>query len=199
MLFILITTCSFSQKKNIEFKVEKKDKALIINGVNNTKKPLVVTLTIKDIKGLNGYNGPIVKTVPANSNILFTQLTHELDVYEYKLSYTYKNVETEAEKIIKNTNKEDFYLKDISKINEGIVIFDDEGCGRCDLVTNYLIGNKIDFKIINIANNEENTKLMWKTIKEKGASLQVKAPVIIVDGKLSHSHLDLKKFLETLK
>ena len=189
---------AFAQKKDIKFKVDKEDKALVLTGYNNTKNPLIITLTIKDIKALKGYNGPITKIVGANDKAFFTKLNYELDVYSYKLVYTYENVETEAEKIIRNTNKDDFYLKDISRINEGIVVFDDEGCGRCRLVTNYLIGNKIDFKIINLANNQENNKFMWKIIKEKGASLKVKAPVIIVNGELSHSHSDLNAFLKTL-
>ena len=67
------------------------------------------------------------------------------------------------------------------------------------MVTNYLVGNEIDFKIIDLSASKDNSKLMWKTIKEKGASLKVKLPVIIVDGKLTHSHKDIKAFLEALK
>mgnify|MGYP000126714897 FL=1 len=40
---------------------------------------------------------------------------------------------------------------------------------------------------------------MWKTLKEKGASLDIKTPVIVVNGHISHSHEDLNGFLESLK
>ena len=197
--FLLCNTVVFSQQKLIEFKAEKQPNKLIIHGTNNSEEPLEITLTIKDIKMLKGYDGPITKVVPAKSKAVFKELSYEYDFYKYRLSYTYKKLETELQKKIKNANKEDYYLKDLSKIDEGIVVFDDDGCGRCRLVTNYLIGNDIDFKIINLANNKDNQKLMWKTVKEKGASMKVKAPVIIVNGELSHSHADLESFLKGLK
>lgn len=199
-MFLLITTQSIcAQSKDIEFKVDKEEKALLITGYNNTTEPLEITLTIKDIKLLKGYAKPITKVVAAMSSAQFVKLTFEYDFYKYKLSYSFKKLPTEAEKKMNSYKKEDHYLKDASKINEGIVIFDDEGCGRCDVVTNYLVAHDIPFKVIDLSKGEENTKLMWSTIKEKGASMKVKAPVIIVNGELSHSHTDLKQFLEGLK
>ena len=198
ILFLLIPVLNFSKQNKISFNVEKGNNTLSFFGTNNTAEDLEITLIIKNIKGLSGYDKPVTKLVKAKSKILFTELSFKYNVYEYKISYSYKKPLTETQKAISEYKKEDYILKDLSKINEGIVVFDDEGCGRCRLVTNYLVAHKIDFKIIDLANNDANQKLMWKTIKEKGASLKVKAPVIVVDGKLSHSHADLKKFLESL-
>lgn len=200
---LIVLLCVFlqgwTQSKNIEFKVDKEPNALVITGYNHTDEALEITLIIKDIKLLKGYTKPIVKIVPPKSNILFVKLTFEYDFYKYKLSYSFKEVETKIDKKIAAYNKKDYYLKDVSKINEGIVVFDDEGCGRCQLVTNYLVANDIDFKIIDLSTGKESTKLMWKIIKEKGADMNVKAPVIIINGELSHSHKDLKTFLESIK
>ena len=196
---ICLTTVVLAQQKMIDFKVDKQPNKLVVTGFNNSGEPLEIILTIKDIKMLKGYTKPISKVVPANSKLVFIELSYEYDFYNYKLSYTYKKLETEAQKKMKAFNKEEHYLKDLSKINEGIVVFDDTGCGNCRLVKNYLVANDIDFKIIDLSKGKDNTKLMWKTVKEKGASMKVKLPVIVVDGKLSHSHKDLKSFLEGLK
>jgi len=199
VIAICSATITLAQQKNIEFKVDKQPKKLIVTGFNNTPESLEITLTIKDIKMLKGYSGPISKVVPANSKVMFIELSYEYDFYKYKLSFTYKKLETEAQKKMKAFNKEAHYLKDLSKINEGIVLFDDTGCGNCRLVKNYLVANDIDFKIIDLSQGKDNTKFMWKTVKEKGASMKVKLPVIVVDGTLTHSHKDLKTFLERLK
>ncbi len=196
---ICLSSIAFAQKKAIEFKVDKQPNKLIVTGFNNTAEPLEIILTIKEIKMLKGYTKPISKVVPANSKVMFIELSYEYDFYTYKLSYTYKKLETVAQKKMKAFNKETHYLKDLTKVNEGIVLFDDTGCGNCRLVKNYLVANDIDFKIIDLSQGKENTKFMWKTVKEKGASMKVKLPVIVVDGKLSHSHKDLKTFLEGLK
>ena len=200
-LTLFLFTCSslLAQKKTIEFTTEKKDGILSIYGSNNLNEDLEITLTIKGIKMLKGYTKPITKLVKANSKELFIDLTYKYDIYDYKLSYTYKKPQTEVQKAIASYNKEDYMLEDLSKIDEGIVVFVDDGCGTCRLVTNYLVGNKIDFKVIDLANNQANQKFMWKTIKDKGASMKVKLPVIVVNGDISHSHEDIKAFLESLE
>jgi glutaredoxin len=197
-ILILCTIVTFAQQKKIEFSTQKKDGILSVIGSNHTDDDLEITLTIKDIKMLKGYTKPVTKLVKSKSKLKFIDLTYEYDIYNYKLSYAYKKPETKLQEKLRTADKSAFILKDLSKINEGIVVFDDDGCGRCRLVTNYLIGNDIDFRIISLAGNEKNQKLMWKTIKEKGASLKVKAPVVIVNGNLSHSHPDLEKFLSSL-
>jgi glutaredoxin len=199
VILLCVFTQGWTQTKKIEFKVDKEPNALAITGYNNTDEDLEITLTIKDIKLLKGYTKPIVKVVPAKSNVLFIKLTFEYDFYKYKLSYGFKKVPSKTDKKIAAYNKKDHYLKDVSKINEGIVVFDDEGCSRCRTVTNYLVTNDFDFKIIDLSDGKENMKLMWKVIKEKGADMNVKSPVIIINGELSHSHKDLKAFLEKLK
>ena len=200
ILIILFTlNLTIAQKKTIEFSTVKTERKLSIYGSNNVDEDLEITLSINNIKMLKGYTGPITKLVKANSKTLFIELSYTYDIYNYELSYTYKKPQTEVQKAISNFDKEAHILKDHSKINEGIVVFTDDGCGMCRMVTNYLVGNKIDFKIIDLASNKENQKLMWKTIKEKGASMKVKLPVVVVNGEISHSHTDIKAFLESLE
>ena len=197
-LISLFSFVGFAQQKDIEFKVQDNEKTLSVICYNNSDATQEVTLTIKDIKGLKGYSKPIKKIVSPNSNVLFIDLTYEY-VYSYKLAYSKKKIVTEEEKANLKEQKESHYLKDVSKINEGIVIFDDIECARCSYATNYMMEHNIDFKIVNISNNKQNLDLMWNTIREKGKSMNVKTPVIMVNGELSHSHDDLQQFLQGLK
>lgn len=197
-LFFFLSIAVFSQQKDIEFKVEDKDNTLSVMCFNNSEETQEVVLSIKEIKGLKGYSKPIKKVLPPNSKLVFIDLTYEY-VYSYKLAYSMKQVVTLEEKAEKLAKKESFKLEDVSKINEGIVIFDDIECTRCSYATNYLLEHNIAFKIVDISSSKENLKLMWNTIKEKGQSLKVKTPVIMVNGELSHSHTDLQQFLEGLK
>ncbi|MGV6830985.1 MAG: glutaredoxin domain-containing protein [bacterium] len=198
IVLLLIAFNFLNAQKAITFSTEKNPGILSFYGHNNTADALEITLTLKDIKMLKGYTEPITKLVPANSKVKFIDLTYKYDVYNYRMAYTYKKPESAMSKKLKGFNKEDFYLSDLSKIDEGIVVFDDEGCGDCRMVLNYLYGNDFDFKIVSLATNKEHQKFMFKTIKEKGASMKVKLPVVIVNGKVSHSVKDWNSFLKTL-
>lgn len=197
-LLLMLSITSFAQQKDIEFKVEDNDKTLSIICYNNSDATQEVVLSVLDIKGLKGYKDPIKKQVSPKSSLKFIDLTYEY-VYSYKLSYSKKKIVTEKEKEDKLAEKTSHYLKDLSKINQGIVIFDDIECSRCSYATSYLLDRNIDFKIVDISNNKKNLDLMWDTIRASGQSMNVKTPVIIVDGEVSHSHANLKEFLEGLK
>ncbi|NND53102.1 MAG: hypothetical protein HKN54_11940 [Flavobacteriaceae bacterium] len=197
-LFLCVSLLTYGQQKDIDFQIDEADNSLSIFCLNNSDSHQEVVLSILDIKGLTGYTNPIKKVLAPQTRTHFLDMTYDI-VYEYKLSYTKKAVQSEEEIIAKARKKESLYLDDFSKLNEGIVIFDDIECTRCSYATNYLMEKNIDFKIVNISDNKENLKLMWKTIKEKGHSMHVKTPVIMVNGELSHSHTDLHNFLEGLK
>ncbi|MBT8266565.1 MAG: hypothetical protein KJO41_06305 [Bacteroidia bacterium] len=197
-LIFFVSISAFSQQKDIEFKIEDNDKTLSVICFNNSEVTQEVVLTLKEVKGLKGYSKPITKTLAPKSKINFIDLTYDY-VYSYKLAYSKKPVITSEEKTKKLKEKNAHLLEDYTKINEGIVIFDDTECTRCSFATNFMMENNIDFKIVDISKNEENLKLMWKTIREKGLSLKVKTPVIMVNGEVSHSHNDLQQFLEGLK
>lgn len=206
IVFLFFGFLSFAQQEFVQFPVAEKGDSIIIYGYNKLSKPLEVTLTLTNLKNLSGYSNPITKKVPGKAKVVFTTLNFK-NPYSYNLSFTYQIVKpskiTAAKKLfnkrVASANLISYYLKDRSKINEGIVIFDDGNCGRTRLATNFFIGNEIDFKIINIQDNVRNTKLMWNTLKEKGANLNFQTPIIIVNGVLSHSHKDLPAFLEELK
>ena len=111
-----------------------------------------------------------------------------------------------AQMTFENVIKSSIFVSDMhnfSKINEGIVIFDNVECNRCNKSTSYMLDNNINFKIVDISPTEANAKnrdFMQKVIKEKDKNLtQYITPIFIVNGKMSHSHQDLDAFLKSLK
>ena len=107
---------------------------------------------------------------------------------------------TKQEKNAIAVNKEAFMLKDFSKINEGIVIFEKLECPRCNRALAFLLDNNIAFKSVDVSKGKkENNHKMWEILKKHGITKVAATPVFLVNGKLSHSHKNLGAFLESLK
>ena len=188
---VKVSTKKNPEKKQIEFFVS-----------NNADFTQEVTLYFPLIKGLKGYDGPVTKQVAPKSKELFLTLTWEY-IFDYKYGIKKKQIKTESDLAKMAERKNPYLLKDFSKINEGIVIFDNVECNRCNKSTSYMLDNNINFKIVDISPTEANAKnrdFMQKVIKEKDKNLtQYITPIFIVNGKMSHSHQDLDAFLKSLK
>ena len=89
LTLFLFTLNSFSQKKDIEFKTDKKRNSITFICVNNSNTKQEVTLTFPKIKGLKGYRKPVKKIVAPKSQISFITLTSK-GRYSYSTSYNYK-------------------------------------------------------------------------------------------------------------
>ncbi len=189
---------SFAQEKVIEVETEKEKNSIKIFCKNNSKYTQEVTLTLKNIKGLRGYKKPIKKLIKPKSKILFYDLSFK-DKYSYSSSTSYRRIITEEEKIALEKKKNELLLQDFEDINKGIIVFEKTGCARCTRATSYMLDNNIKFKMLNITSDMKSRELMWKLLKDSGHEGRVTTPVILVNGKLSHSHKDLKGFLEGLK
>ncbi len=198
-LFLCISSSIYAQSKPITFKVSEADSKLVFICTNNSTTSYDVTLTLTKKKGLSGYTKPITKKVTPETNLVFASLPIKGSYsYSYKTSYkTSKKTKKELQDIA-HTKKEAL-LKDLSKINTGIVVFDKSDCPRCQRSTAYLVENNIKFKLLNITDNKENKELMWSLLRAEGVTKNIVTPVFLVDGKLSHSHEDLNTFLESLK
>jgi len=189
--FLLITTFSFSQEKPIEIIVVKENGKLIFNCVNNSKYPYEITFKIKEAKGLRGNRYPITK-------IIEPQTTQQLKTFTFKGSYSYDY--SFNHKIPSDVFKDpSFELTDGTKINEGIVVFNNTDCSRCNRTTSYLLENDIDFKLIDVSNNTENKNLMRSIVRGSGHKGEYVTPVILINGELSHSHENLMTFLKNIK
>ena len=89
-------------------------------------------------------------------------------------------------------------------------MFHKNNCPRCIKTTNYLLDNNIDFKWVQIPSNEQivsntapkelldNQSILQEKLKEKKISGSFTTPIFMVNGKITHSHRDLDKFLAKL-
>ena len=125
--------------------------------------------------------------------------------------YRYYPEPTENEIEVKNEELAQRLFKEGDDINTGIVIFDKSDCSRCENATSYLLDNDIDFKWIPLPTNDQvrtqdmsdnlrsNRRLLSQKMQENGMFGSYTTPVIIIDGKLTHSHSNLTEFLTTIK
>ncbi len=181
-----------AQEEAVSLSTEQEGKYLLFKASNSSIHPQEVTVRITEAKGLQDNKRPTTKVVQPNEEIVIKQILISGGTYSYNYEHNFSIPKDYKEsKMVE--------LTDVSAINEGIVVFNRDSCGRCHLTTNYLIEKGIDFRIINIQDNEDNRKLMGKVLAENGMSGKVLTPVIVVNGDVSHSHEDLKKFLKTLE
>ena len=202
VVFLMTALFTFGQSVKVKTKKNPEKKQIEFFITNDSDFTQEVTLYFPEIKGLKGYDGPVTKQVSAKSKALFLTLTWEY-LFDYKYGIKKKEVRTEADLSRIAAQKDPYMLKDFSKVNNGIVIFDNVECKRCNLATSYMLDKGLDFKIVDITPSDKNVKnrdFMQKTIKEKDKNLaQYITPIFIVNGKMTHSHKDLEAFLKTLK
>lgn len=198
LLFLCILSTIAAQEKPITFKIAKQQEALVFTCTNTSKVTQEVTLTLTKKKGLEGYTRPIIKKVSPNTMMEFAVFPIT-GAYSYSYKTAWKENRTTQEQATITAAKKEKLLKDLSKINTGIVVFDNSDCPRCQRSTSYLLDNNIDFKLLNVTDNKENNRLMWDLLKAEGVEGTILTPVFLVDGKLSWSHEDLKGFLKGLK
>lgn len=72
-------------------------------------------------------------------------------------------------------------------------------CPRCKETLLFLNKNKIAFKELKFDITEDRAKV-WTLLKqEKNLPKNITFPIIIINGKLTHSHENLTEFLKTVK
>ncbi|MFI0427027.1 MAG: glutaredoxin domain-containing protein [Flavobacterium sp.] len=99
------------------------------------------------------------------------------------------------ENIISNPANE-FQKEDLKK---GIFIMTKKGCPRCKETLLYLNNNKIAFKELKYDNTADRAKV-WTLLKqEKNLPKNITFPIVVINGKLTHSHDNLTQFLKTIK
>lgn len=201
-LFLFVSLFAFGQSVKVKTKKNPEKKQIEFFVINDSDFTQEVTLYFAEIKGLKGYDEPVTKQVAPKDKTLFLTLTWDY-IYDYKYGIKKKEIRTDTDLAKMAAEKDPHMLMDFSKINEGIVIFDNVECKRCNLATSYMLDQGMDFKIVDITPNEKNAKnrdFMQKTIKEKDKNLaQYITPIFIVNGKMTHSHKDLLAFIKSLK
>ena len=193
ILLVLMFFCGmlgFSQSAEITIDAIVDNDTLIFFGSNNSNFVQDITIEITEAENLEGFMLPLTVRVNPNSTAIF----HKLAVKgEYTYDFTYVN-QFPMEKLI----QPDYEVSDV-KINDGIVIFDKTNCGRCQKVKAYFSENNIPFQSLNITDFPMHRKLMWDLLQLNGfTGNNIKTPVMLVNGEISHSHENLMGFVQSL-
>ncbi len=192
MVFLLTMGSLVAQKKEVTITAEREGVHLIFKAENHTRSPQKLTFRLTKIKGMSDNKRQVVKTINPGAMVDLKKVR----LTGGKYSYQYEK-ETEIPKAY--LKQHTVPLEDFSKINQGIVVFNKDGCGRCSYTTNFLIENGIPFRIIDITKNRENLNLMFELLEKNGVKESIRTPVIMQNGVLSHSHEDLMSFLEQME
>lgn len=203
VLLLWNTMAMIGQEKPIKITVVKTTNTHLFNVLNTTEMPQEVTLELTKLEGLRvSGKQKVSKIVPPGGELTFFRARVMEQKTSSSWSYSYKLPEQFlAQQARKNEQRLRALLVDSdAELNNGIVVFNKEGCPRCAYSTNYLLEQNIPFRMLNTVENPDNNKLMWDYLKANGvAKGTVTMPVILVDGKLTHSHKDLLAFLSGLE
>jgi glutaredoxin len=187
-VFLMSGLFSFSQAA-VEILEEETTNHMVFKAKNTLDEPVEITFELSEVRGLEHDGQPIVKLVGPEKTVLVAELKKIGGPISYV--YGYNQVLMPA----KIYDPEDF-----KKFEQGIVVFSRDGCTRCAYATDYLVQNKVDFTLLNFTQLPEYGAYMWDKLREQGViGNQVGTPVIMVNGRLSHSHENLKQFVKTLK
>lgn len=83
--------------------------------------------------------------------------------------------------------------------SEGIIVFTQEGCSRCEFTINYLKEHKIHYTEYS-TDIEENNSKMWSVIEKSGNSEveHITMPVIVNNGEVFFSIKNLEEFVKKI-
>ena len=164
----------------------------IFKAENTLSDPVEITFELKEVEGLEYDGVPIVKLVPPKTVVEVTKLKKIGKRIGFLINYHQVLMPSEPEKT--------YDAKDYEQYVKGIVVFSKDGCARCSYTTNYLIENEVDFTLLNISQNQGHKDYMWDKLRAQGKSVKgIRTPIIMVDGEMSHSHEDLRRFVKKLK
>ena len=205
VFFIGIPASQYGQ--DVETWFDQDGRVIRIWAKNNSQHPQEVTVSLNKADGLRGNRRPQKQIVPAGESVEIKNLLIEKEGYNLDYRYEWRKpdayVQQQYEKRIaqlkEKLDKQVAKLAEDYDLENGIVVFNKDGCPRCYRTTSYLLDNDIDFTLINVKDSRENNLLMWRGLKENGVTdKELLMPVVLVNGKLSHTHKDLVGFLKTL-
>lgn len=205
ILLLFLSLSVVAQQKEVEVTTEEVGSALLFKAKNNTSSPQLVTIRLDKFEGLKDAKVPRAKMVPAGKETVVRKVVIAAESYTYTYNYDWKippsvmkKKERQRLAALQALEKEQsIQYSDGYDLETGIVVFNNETCPRCNRTTAFMLEHQIPFVLLNM-DNKENRALLREQLRKNNISGTFVTPVILVDGKLSHSHEDLMSFLRTL-
>jgi len=199
-LFMLLSWGCIAQENPIKI-IERSEGNMVIFEVKNSDVlEREVTFWFNEIKGFRAPRKPLKVVVASGKTERILEIRPK-GGYSYNYGFTDKlSKATLSQNKEENTQKILSQAEQFIKSNKEIIVFSKDGCPRCHLTTSYLLDNEIDFQFINITEDKEKARLMRNLLEVNGVprGKEILMPVVLVNGKLTHTHKDIKKFVSTL-
>ncbi len=191
-LFLTLIAFQLSaQEVGVKILEENTKEYYIFKGQNVIDEPVEITFLLSDVSGLEFDGQPIVILIQPGTTVEIAKLKKIGKSIGF--AYDYNQV------MIPDETKKNYDPKDFEKYNKGIVIFAKDGCTRCSYAANYLLEKNVDFTLLNFTQNPVYGEYMWDKLREQGVDTKkITTPIIMIDGKMTHSHDNLKQFVRSL-
>ena len=88
----------------------------------------------------------------------------------------------------------------LEEAKQAIIVFDKEGCSRCNRTLDYLARKKIPHFILNITKDKESDELMSGFVLETNLNLAtVTTPLIVMGGDIHFNISNLDAFMNEMR
>lgn len=83
---------------------------------------------------------------------------------------------------------------------KSIIVFDKDGCTRCDRTLDFLKRKKIPHYVLNISEDKENSELMFGYVNDVGLVMgSITTPMVIIEEKAHFNIQNLDGFIQNLR
>lgn len=196
LLAISICAISLAQTQDIKVTHSQSRDSVHLIMENQSHKDLEIKIELK-LTNQKGYSKALVKTLKSGESMPLISLgTIRGKRWTYNYTYWTKRVYSEG-KVAEAAR-----LLQLSKedVENALLVFDKDGCSRCDRTLAYLKKKKIPHSILNITESDDSSDLMYRYLYDAGFNAAVvTTPVIVIKGEVHYSIPNLEYFVGTLK
>ncbi|OEK02264.1 hypothetical protein BFP97_12375 [Roseivirga sp. 4D4] len=194
---LTVTILTKAQTKTADVKFERVGNHVILTAENVGSKNYSYTFNFA-LQNLKKVEGSEKVEIPIKEKVSFIkfEIVDPQRPWRYDYNYNYT-------RYYPNGAMADIAQKlniDESIAANSIIVFDKDGCSRCDRTLDYLKRKKIPHYVLDISEDPENKELMFGYVNDVGLVLgTITTPMVIVESKANFNIQNLDAFIYSLK
>ena len=198
LIFLAVNCISLkSQDQKVKVTYQKADNFLLLTAENLTDKDYEFKFDF-DLQNLKKVEGGELIKLKAKESAAFIGFELIDNNKRWYYNYTYWTFAFYPDGVLQATaNSLGISLEEAQN---SIIVFDKDGCSRCDRTLDYLSKKRIPHQIIDITTNGDNNDLMFGFLKENNLNLStVTTPMVVMGGDVHFNINNLDSFMYEMK
>lgn len=198
-IIFLVVNCIYlkSQSERVKVTYQKADNFVLLTAENLTDKDYEFKFDF-DLQNLKKVEGGELIKLKAKESAAFIGFELIDNNKRWYYNYTYWTFAHYDEGVMQATANSLGISKE--EAENSIIVFDLDGCPRCDRTLDYLDKKKIPHHILDITSNDDNNDLMLAFVRELGINMtSVTTPMVVMGGDVHFNINNLDSFMYEMK